>query len=144
MYKQALEANPKHVYNLHNYSQFLLITRHDHVAAEKLLVRGLKVDPDDTDTLSLYGMLLWEYRCGEGLQGGSDEKMYQRVEELLTKAYKTDPKHLANISRLASFYEKVRGDTNKAEELHLKMEKINMKRNNKKQGGGGGGRKSRR
>ena len=74
------------------YTQFLLITRHDHVAAEKLLVRGLKVDPDDTDTLSLYGMLLWEYRCGEGLQGGSDEKMYTRIEELLTKAYKTDPK----------------------------------------------------
>ena len=130
-----------YVYNLHNYAQFLLITRHDHVAAEKLLLRGLKVNPEDTDTLSLYGMLLWEYRCGKGLNGGSDEKTYKQIEDLLTKAYKTDPKHLANISRLASFYEKVKGDMKKAEELNKKAEKINMKRNKKSTMKGGRSRR---
>ena len=74
-------------------------------------------------------MLLWEYRCGQGLQGGSDDDTYAKVEELLTKAHKTDPKHLANLSRLASFYEKVRGDHKKSEDLNRKAEKIHSKRN---------------
>ena len=54
---------------------------------------------------------------------------WKRRREMLTKAHKTDPKHLANLSRLASFYEKVRGDHKKSEDLNRKAEKIHSKRN---------------
>jgi Tfp pilus assembly protein PilF len=42
-YKQALEANPKHVTNLSNFALFLVNVRKDHMAAEALRKRASEV-----------------------------------------------------------------------------------------------------
>jgi tetratricopeptide (TPR) repeat protein len=111
------------VYNLHNYAQFLLTSRHDHRGAKKLLDKALAIQPNDPDCLSLSAMLMWEY---------DEDQPFDEVEEILKRVYQFNPRHLANLSRLALFYKQVRGDKAQAEELEKKLVRLKQKRSSKK------------
>ena len=111
------------MYNLHNYAQFLLTSRHDHRAARKLLDKALTVEPNDPDCLSLSAMLMWEY---------DEDQPFDQVEEILKRVYQFNPRHIANLSRLVLFYRQVRGDKAMAEDLEKKLQRLKQKRSSKK------------
>ena len=101
----------------------MLTSRHDHRGAKKLLDKALASEPNDADCLSLSAMIMWEY---------DEDQPFDKVEEILKRVYQFNPRHIANLSRLALFYKQVRGDKKMAEDLEKKMLRLKQKRSRKK------------
>ena len=121
MYKKALAADSQHVVNLHNYAAFLLKARHDHSAAEKLLKKALSVkrnNPSDADCLSLYGLLIQNYK---------DESRWDEAEGMHRKACQSSGVRATHLYRYADFLENVKGDKSKAAMLRKKAAKLRGK-----------------